>query len=346
MLYVTTRDRKNVRTSFYALNSECDVTEGLYIPLQFLQIGNEERQTLKEKSFCQCIADVLNMFFSARLDSWDVACCMGTHPLRLVPMSHKITVAEMWNNPEWSLDRFVRNLNGRIHGKADNGCPSNWMEIAVRIAVLHGIIAQLLRIGIVDWDKPIDLAVASGDFATPMAAWYARNMGLPIGTIIISCNENSGTWDLLHHGEVRLNQTVVSTSTPLCNYSMPINMERLILETLGDEEVMRFAQCFEDGSVYNITQEQMECVASGIFGAFVGQKRVETIIRHIYGSGAYILSPYSALAYGGLQDYRSTKGESRQALILTEYGPLYSAQKVANCIGITEEELRNRIRLV
>ena len=343
MLYVTTKNTENAHTSYHALRADRDELGGLYIPFQFTRLTTEEILAFKEKAFCQCVADVLNIFFSARLDAWDVACCIGTHPLKLVPMSHKITIAEVWNNPEWDLSRFVRNLNGRILGNTDSGCPSNWTEIGVRIAVLFGVYSKLMRIGLVDHKRTMDLAVVSGDFTTPMAAWYARKMGMPIGTIIYACNENSSAWELLHHGEVNTNPSVVVTSTPLCDVSMPFNMERLIYETLGKEEAVAFAQCCATGGVYSLSEEDRKTVGRDMFGAVVGQQRTASVIRNVYGTSAYLLSPYSALTYGALQDYRVTRGESGQALILTENGPLFEADSVAKAIGITKEALRDRI---
>lgn len=346
MLYVTTKNRNNFHTSYRTLCSDRDEDGGLYVPFQSVSLTLDEINALKEKSFSQCIADILNMYFSARLDAWDVACCMGTQPLKLVPMSHKITIAEIWNNPEWCLSRFVRNLNGRILGNADNGRPSNWMEIAVRIGVIFGIFAKLLRIGVVSNQQPLDISVISGDFTTPIAAWYARSMGLPIGNIVFACNDNGATWDLFHHGEIQLTQKTTETTTPICDVAIPVNIERFIYESLGIEETQRFADCRSCCSTYTISDETREVLCRGMFGAVIGMNRVNSIIRNVYRTNAYILSPYSALAYGGLQDYRATKAEVGQALILTENGPLSDSQLISDTLGIAESVLKDRIRSV
>lgn len=346
MLYITTRDKTNIITSFPTLSTDTGSCGGLYIPFQPLSLPKDELNDLKEKSFCQCVSDVLNMFFSCRLDAWDVACCIGTSPVKLIPMSHKITVVEIWNNPEWSFARFIRNLNGRLLGRADAGEVHNWGNIAIRIAALFGVFSKALSSGLIIDGKTIDISVVSGDFATPMAAWYARKMGLPIGNIIFACNENSEVWELMHHGEANMRKSIKSTVTPQCDVLIPRNMERLIHETLGDDVVADFSRVMESKGVFSLDEAQLEAVNYGMFGAVVGQSRIESIIRNVYATKAYILSPYSALAYGGLQDYRSTKGESRPALILSEQGPLSSVDFVAKAIGITKEALRERLGAV
>lgn len=343
MLYITTRNDKEFHTSYRALSSNRDEHGGLYLPYQITCFTPREIDTFQDKTFSQCVADILNIFFSARLDAWDVACCMGTHPLNLIPMSHKITIAEVWNNPEWSLSRFVRNLNGRILGNADNGCPSNWMEIAARIAVLFGIFGKLLRIGVVSEGNTIDISVISGDFVTPMAAWYARLMGLPIGSIIFSCNENSAAWDLLHRGEAHASTIQSQPAMPASDVGMPINMELLIRVVQGQKELTDYLAAYDACGVYMLSEEARTELSRGMFGAVIGKNRVKSIIRNVYATSAYILNPYSALAYGALQDYRATKAETGQTLILTEHGPLCMPAFVSDAIGITQEELNNRI---
>lgn len=344
MLYITTRNHKDVHTSYHALCKNRGACGGLYIPMQPFLFTSEEISSLKDKSFSQCVADILNRFFSARLDPHDIECCIGSQPLKLIPMSHKITISEIWNNPDWSFSRFVRNLNGRLLGNADNGCPSSWTGIAVRIAMLFGIFANLERMGLVDSGRKIDVSVCAGDFSAPMAAWYARKMGLPIGMIVFSCNENSSAWDLLHHGQVNCGGPVIATLTPECDIGIPEGLEWLIYETLGENEVVSFASKSSSEGLYTLSEDKRQVLSEGLFGAVIGQNRTESIIRNVYRTSTYLLGPYSALAYGGLQDYRATNGETGPALILTENGPMCSAETVANAIGITKEALLERIR--
>ena len=346
MLYVTTRDKSNVATSYPTLTSDTAACGGLYIPFQPVSLNYDEIRAMKDKTFCQSVADVLNMFFSSKLDAWDVACCIGTNPMIIVPLSHKTTVVELWNNPEWCLSRFVRNLNCRLLGNAASVELHNWADITIRIAILTGIITRVIGSEVLEHGKTIDISLAAGDFAMPMAAWYARNMGLPIGNIIVACNDNSEVWELLHHGEGNFGATVQTSATPKCDVAIPCNIERLVYETLGEEGIPAYVNALSSKGIYNLTEEQLERFAKGMFGAVVSQSRMESVIRNVYSTKNYVLSPYSALAYGALQDYRATKGESGHALILAEEGPLSSAALVSETIGITKEALRNQLGAV
>lgn len=327
MLYVTTRNRTDAYTAHKTLTTDRGADGGLFVPFQIPVVSKEYIDGLKEKSFGQAIADILNIFFSARLDGWDVDFSIGRNPIKLVPMSHRIVVAETWHNPDWDFARVVRNLSSRIRGNDDTrGVPSCWAWIAVRIATLFGLYGQMLRQGFAV-DGKIDIAVAAGDFSGPMAVWFARQMGLPVGTIICACDEESGVWDLMRQGQLR---TDAGASDSL---------ERLIYSQFGPNEVKRYLEACVRGSVYSPEQ----AADKGLFAAVVSQKRMESAIYNIYRTCTYLLDPNSASAYGGLQDYRATAGEGRLTLLLTERSPMRSTPIVAKAMGISEQELLERV---
>lgn len=332
MLYVTTRNKSDVYTAYHALQKNRCEDGGLYVPFQLPHFSKEEIDALRDKSFGQCVAEVLNLFFSARLDGWDVDFCVGRYPAKLVSMSHKILVAETWHNPDWEFARMVRNLTGRIRGTEDtNNTPTSWAWIAIRIAVLFGLFSDAQRLGVASSDKPIDVAVATGDFTAPMAVWYARQMGLPVGKIICGSNDNGTLWDLIHHGQLHTEGEA------------PSDLERLIFSALGWEETQRYCEACVKGRIYTPAEEQLEKLSAGLFAGVVSHKRVESVICNVYSAGTYLLDPSSALAYGALQDYRASTGEGRTALILTERSPVRSAEAVANTLGISQQELKDRI---
>ena len=79
----------------------------------------------------------------------------------------------------------------------------------------------------------------------------------------------------------------------------------------------------------------------GLYVTVTSDHRVLSMIPKICSTHRYILSPYSALAYAGLQDYRSRTGESRPALLLAEKSPLRDAQTVASALNISVEALED-----
>ena len=331
MLYVTTRNEREQYPALRTLGQNRGPDGGFYAPFRINPMSREEIESLKEKSFGGCVAFALEKLFFPKLDGVELDFALGRGPVKIVTMSHRIAVAEMWHNIHWNFDWIARELTQRLRTDAQLTEPvTEWAQIAARIAVLFGAFGQLLRSGDVDVEQGLDVAAESGDFTMPMAAWYAREMGLPVGNIICA-GEQSGTWDLLHRGEVRL-------SSPL-----PWGMERLIHGRLGAAEVRHYLDICDRGGIYAPTQEQVETLRQGMFAAVVSPRRVARTIANVYRTNRYLLGAETAVAYAGLQDYRATAGEGRLALIMAEHRPAESLETVAAAVGMEPHVLKSQL---
>lgn len=331
MLYVTTRNKREQYPALRTLGQNLGPDGGFYAPFRINPLSREDLESLKGKSFGGCVAFALDQLFFPKLNGIELDFALGRSPVKVVTMSHRIAVAELWHNIHWDFDWIVRELTNRLRTDAQQNQPvTEWAAVAARVAVLFGIFGQLLRNGDVDLDQGMDVAAVSGDFAMPMAVWYAREMGLPIGNVICA-GEQSGTWDLLHRGEVRL------------NVPLPQGMERLIHGRLGAAEVRRYLEVCDRGGIYAPSEAQIEILRQGMFAAVVSSRRVDRTIANVYRTNSYLLGAETAVAYAGLQDYRATAGEGRFALILAERRPAESLETVAAAVGIEPDVLKARL---
>lgn len=341
MLYVTTRISQDAYTANRALSENRCPEGGFFVPMRMPHFDEGQIAKLSEKSFSQNVADILNQFFGTQLDGWSVEFSIGRYPVKLIPIGGKITIAEAWHNPAWRFERLINGVEKAIRQSDQIGkTPSDWLVIASRIAVLFGIFGQLLQNGTLRKTQKLDVAVPSGDLSALMAAWYARHMGLPIGTIVCCCNENAELWNLLHKGELRTDAVAHRTQTPDCDYTVPPDLERLIFAALGRRETERFCEICRVGGLYCLEEDQMERLRDGVHVSVVSNKRMASTIPNLYKTTDYVADPYTALAYSGLIDHRAAIGESRQALILAEESPVFSLQFVAECMNITTAELK------
>lgn len=334
MLYGTTRSKVDTYTAQRALKETRAPDGGLFVPVRLPQYSREEILGLKEQTAAETIAQVLNQFFACRLSSRDVEFLIGRNPYRLVDISHRIAVSELWRNADGSFGRVVRVLTERVSIELGIQKPGEWMQVATRIALLFAIFGELERKGQAGPDQKVDIAVAAGDFTGPMAAWYARKMGLPIGTVVCCCKENGSVWDLLRRGQMRLDPQAV-----------PDSLERLVYGALGWTEVEQYLTALEKGSLYTVNPEQHRLLREGMYVSVASEKRLMTVIPNVYNTNGYILCPNSAVVYAGLMDFRSMSGENGLALMLCEESPLQSEPVVASALGIGSKELRKRLNL-
>lgn len=343
MLYKTTRSDHDTFTAERALKELRAPDGGLYVPMQRIRYTPEELSALLEQDSCGIIASVMNLFFSCKLTAKDVEFSLGKSVFRLHSMSHRITVAEAWRNVDGDFQWIARILTERIAIDKRHTPVGEWMQLVTRIALLFCIYSELLRQGQIDADAKLDVALLSGHLSGPVAAWCARDMGLPIGNIVCCCNENSAVWDLLQRGEMKTRMPVCRTATPKCDVARPEGLERLIHGALGLSQAQRYVNACDAGREFTLNAERHEQLRQGLYASVVSDKRLNGVIANVYVTNGYILCPYSALAYAGLMDYRAATGMNGHALMISETSPLQCEDAVAKAMGISVSQLHERM---
>lgn len=324
MLYLTTRDKHDTYTAPHAMRDNHAGNGGLFVPYRMPLLETAEIAALAGKSFAQTVADILNRFFSYGLTGWDIEFCIGRYPVKLITMNRKVQVAELWHNQSNTYAKLEKELVKRL-----DASDTSWLKIAIRIAVLFGVYGELRKADAVG-EEAFDIALPVEDFTGVMSVWYARNMGLPIHTIICGCMESAQVWELLHLGEAHTDR-------------MPAELERLICAGAGVEENLRFIDICSRGGVYAPSPEVMEKLRDGMFAAVVSGRRQESIFAGAYQTDGYVLSPDAALGFCALQDYRAKTGENRLSLLLSDDSPACHCQRIADAMGISQEKLLQRL---
>lgn len=339
MLYATTRSKVATYTSQRALKEERAPDGGLYVPTQLPVFSQDALSALLKQPAGAIAAEILNCFFKSKISQWDVEFAVGKRFFGITGISHRIVIGELWRNSEQSFEKLCARLTERVSAEVGVGEPGMWMRIACRIAVTFAIFGELYRMGTVSRNELVDVAVLTGNFEGPYAAWAARKMGLPIGEIICCCNENNGIWDLMNRGQMKLNAKVRVTSTPDCDAAVPEALELLIYSKLEWDDVEEFLALQKKGGTWFLGPEEHRHFREGISACVVGDKRVRMAMPNLYRTNGYILCPYSALVYTGLMDYRSRPGPRRTAMMLTDRDPRGCADTVVRALAISNPEL-------
>ena len=344
MLYATTRNHNDAFTPLRVLTSKRGPDGGLYVPFRIPGFSDEEIRSLAKKNFNSNLADSLNLLFGNHLTGYDIDLAVGRNSVRLQQLGQKIIVGELWHNTQWQFERMVQDLSTLVLAdKNETAETEGWAEIAIRIAVLFGIFGELIREEIVTSEKKADISVIAGDFSVPMAVWYARQMGLPIGDIVCCCNENSNLWNFICHGQLRSDGVAIQTVVTEGDVVVPDGLERLISVYGGPEEAQRFMDTVRTGRTYYVEDAFLHRMRQGIYVTVSSDRRILNTIPNTWNTHRYLTDPETALAYAGLQDYRARTGAMRAALILSENCPSNSYEMIASALGASADSMKEYI---
>lgn len=309
MLYITTRSGREAFTPAWPLKSARASDGGMFLPFGGFQA---EEFTQPGASFADLTAAVLGRFFRKELRAEQIEEAVGSCPIDLSPLGQRVLVAQLWHNPAGEY-RFLESRLLELLG-AERKTRDGWPGMAVRVAVLLFILGNLKDQGL---EQP-DISGLCADFGWIAAARYVRSWGADIRNIVCVCNENQSLWELVTHGQLRTDTVALSTGLPEADQAVPAQLERLIQECGGAPEVTAFLDAKMRGGVYCPEAETLEKMRRGMEVSVVSSRRVEDIIRGVWRTNGYQMAPATALAYGGLLDYRAKTGMFGPAVVLAE----------------------------
>lgn len=331
MQFITTRSSEHKYDLFEVLNNDFAPDGGHFVPVN---MPVYPLYSLQGKSFSGIVAEVLNQFFDTQFTGWDLDFTVGRGIMRLVSMNHKIVVAELWRNLERDSAYIVTQLYKKVTNSENK--PSLWFEILVKIALRFGVYAQMRDKSLLSPGQIYDISLMNNDQSDVMSAIYAKKMGLPIGTIIMTCEDNSPVWDIIHRG---------GCNAIADNDILGLQIEWLIYTLLGSSDAKVYRNMMQSHQMYIVPEESYQLFSEGLFCSVPGLNRASDIINSVYRTNAYFVDIRTALCYGALQDYRSRVGAGTVTLLEVKHTPADSASQISRAAGISEEFITSTINL-
>lgn len=281
---------------------------GVFLPAEDIRLTAEEIRKFRNMDFADTVTFVLSRFCDTAVTGWDMGLLIGRTPFRVASMSHKIHIAELWHNTAWSFSFLEQNL---LQCLGASGKVSLWAKIAVRIALLWGIYGQMLSHHVISPEEQADIVVNETDLSGLLSAWYAREMGMPVGTVICGCEGENPLWELMNYGHMHLGK--IGESVP--------GLAQLLYCVLGKGTYDRFAEGVRQRSSFELLPEEKELLQQGIFISVLSSGRRDALIATLQAENGYEMSRDTATSYGALQYFRAAKTEAAPAIILAEIPP-------------------------
>ena len=110
----------------------------------------------------------------------------------------------------------------------------NWGRLLPQVVYYVSSYAELVAQGKLEAGKPLDVCVPTGNFGNILAAWYAKQIGTPLGTLFCASNENRVLTDFINTGSYDISdREFVLTPSPSMDILVSSNVERQLFELTG-----------------------------------------------------------------------------------------------------------------
>lgn len=193
--------------------------------------------------------------------------------------------------------------------------------------------ATLLKEGKIADGEKINVTVPTGNFGNILAAFYAKNMGLPIDKLICASNDNKVLYDFFRTGVYDRNREFVLTSSPSMDILISSNLERLIYWIAGNDagENGRLMAALNGEGRYEITDE-MKAALKDFYGNYADEAETAAEIRRLYEDCGYVIDTHTAVASAVYRKYVEETGDRTKTVIASTASPFKFTRSVMNAI--------------
>ena len=189
--------------------------------------------------------------------------------------------------------------------------------------------AKLYAEGKLAKDQKMNVVVPTGNFGNILAAYYAKNMGLPIAKLICASNENKVLFDFFKTGEYDKNREFILTTSPSMDILISSNLERLIYKIAGNDadKNNELMNSLKVNGKYDITDD-MKKQLDDFYGNYASEEETAETIRDTYDKTGYIMDTHTSVAASVYKKYKAETNDDTVTVIASTASPFKFTRSV------------------
>ncbi|MCL6589081.1 MAG: threonine synthase [Firmicutes bacterium] len=255
-------------------------------------------------------------------------------------------VKQLFTDPE--LIQKLK-LNGQAFSSANS---INWGRLVPQIAYYFFGYFELCRQQAIRPGAPINVTVPTGNFGNILAAYLAKQMGLPIAKLICASNANNVLADFINTGVYDRHRNFYTTISPSMDILISSNLERLLYYLSGQNapQITAWMRQLKADGRYEIDAAMKQRLKDIFYGGYASEAETMKTIRQTFESTGQALDPHTAVGVTVYQKYRQDTGDQTPALFAATASPFKFNSSVIEAIagkeavsGLDEFQLLERL---
>ena len=252
-------------------------------------------------------------------------------------------VKSIFTNKE-ILDRFEK--NNLVFSSANS---INWGRLAPQIVYYVSAYCDMVNSGAVNFGDKINIVVPTGNFGNILAAYFAKEMGLPVNKLICASNANKVLTDFIETGIYDRNRDFYTTVSPSMDILISSNLERLLylLNGNNDEEIVDWQNKLFSVGEYKVNGEVLAKIKDSFVGGFCDDVATRNIIKETYDKYGYLIDTHTAVAFKVYEEYVEKTGDNTKTVIASTASPYKFAPSVLAALNqeLSDDDFENLEKL-
>ncbi len=216
----------------------------------------------------------------------------------------------------------------------------NWGRLVPQIVYYVSSYCELLRRGDITMGETVNVAVPTGNFGNILAAYYAKQMGVPIGKLICASNRNNVLTDFIRTGTYDRNRDFYTTLSPSMDILISSNLERLLFH-LSDEDDAAVRGWFDalskDGK-YTVSDKVKAAIDETFYAGCCDDDETRQTIHNTFAEHHYLCDTHTAVAVKVYDEYRKATGDTTKTLIASTASPYKFSASVLPAVATPESD--------
>lgn len=211
----------------------------------------------------------------------------------------------------------------------------NWGRLSPQIVYYISAYASLIKNGEIKYGEPVNIVVPTGNFGNILAAYYAKQMGIPVNKLICASNANNVLTDFINTGVYDRNRSFYTTVSPSMDILISSNLERLLYHLSGENDAQIrewFGKLAKDGK-YSVTPEVLEKIRADFYAGYCDDVQTKAAIKEVFESYSYLMDTHTAVAYKVYQDYKNATGDTTKTIVASTANPYKFGAAVMDALG-------------
>ncbi len=211
----------------------------------------------------------------------------------------------------------------------------NFGRLVPQIVYYVSAYCDLLKNGKLKAGETFNVTVPTGNFGNILAAYYAKQMGVPIDKFICASNRNNILTDFIKTGTYDRNREFYTTSSPSMDILISSNLERLLFHYSGNnaEMVAQFMADLKKDGKYTVPADMLAKLQSEFYGGFCDDKATADTIASLCRENNYLCDTHTGVAVNVYRQYVAETGDTRPCVIASTASPYKFASAVLPAVN-------------
>ena len=227
------------------------------------------------------------------------------------------------------LDRFKE--NNLVFSSANS---INWGRLAPQIVYYFSAYCDMVNEGSVKFGEKINITVPTGNFGNILAAYFAKEMGLPVNKLICASNANNVLTDFIKTGTYDRNRSFFTTVSPSMDILISSNLERLLYIMCGrsSDTINEWFGSLKMSGKYTVSDDVKAKIAEVFEAGCTDDDGTKAAIHNTYYKYGYLSDTHTAVAISVSESYIESTGDKTPLVVASTASPFKFSKAVLSAV--------------